>query len=866
MNLGAAIDIARTMRRHGMPVDEVLANSAIPVEFRAEVRAALLPTVLVDPSVALADAGRDWIARLKPEDWYYWSRLRGYLLGKKEWDVATVDSIDEWSLRVLGRLPDPRSAEFLSRGLVVGYVQSGKTANFTAVAARAVDAGYRLIIVLSGIHNELRRQTQDRLDQELTGNAPNDVLSVERPDEDDRLWGALTTSEDDFQGPLDHARLQGKAPILAVVKKHCGILSALLAGLETAPPGILARLPTLIIDDEADQASVNTGGDRPPADQDIDADEFEAVDPETAPSRTNALIRQLLDFLPARAYVGYTATPFANVLTNPGAIDRDAGEGLYPSDFILQLPRPAGYCGAEELFGVNGGTGRNAVRSIPQAEADELRPKRGRLSSFRASIPARLGLAIEDFLLAGATRLNRKQVLAPNTMLVHTSHYMAAQNPLAARIREHVQGLKADWSFGDAGGLRARLRGRWETDFAPNLDDRKKGTPVPDFDVIAQHVTEVLSRVEVRTLNSESGEELNYENAKKEKRQLQVIAVGGNRLSRGLTLEGLTVSYYLRTTNMCDTLLQMARWFGYRHGYEDLLRLYLTDELARWFAELALMEGDLRDEIYRLNESGENPVRMGIRIRSHSSMMVTSRLKMKYGTTIRVGYSGQHPQTIVFPLTNAPELDRNVEAADRLLANGTPAPSAGGGVLLEQVSPMAILSFLRSYRFAAETRSMDPTHLCRWIESRVAAGDLLDWRIYVDSRQDGELGRIQLGQAHVGLVGRSRLPGTMSIGTLLDPKHEGIDLPGGSDAHRKARSYDAVAMRRARPRDQGLLVLYAISSESVPGDSAENRVPLFEAGWTRPRAVIGFGLSLPFTDDDGATEYVVGRRWSEDAR
>ncbi|HND33625.1 MAG TPA: Z1 domain-containing protein, partial [Myxococcota bacterium] len=299
---------------------------------------------------------------------------------------------------------------------------------------------------------------------------------------------------------------------------------------------------------------------------------------------------------------------------------------------------------------------------------------------------------------------------------------------------------------------------------------------------------------------------------------------------------------------------------------EDLMRLYLTEELVRWFTEMAFMEADLRDEIDRLNESGESPVRMGIRVRSHSAMLVTSRLKMKYGTTIQVGYSGQHPQTIVFPLNNLNELKRNVEAANRLLSAGRQGPVQGGGFLLEQGSPAAILTFLRSYAFAAESRSMDPSHLCRWIEARVADGDLAEWRVYVDSRQDRSLGGIRLGSLDIGLVSRSRLPGTMSIGALLDPRHEGLDLLGGPDAYRKGRSYDAMAMRRARPRDQGLLLLYPISPASTPDSKNENRVALFEPGWARPEAVIGFGLSLPFTEEDGATEYVVGRKWAEDAR
>src|SRR5579862_3339903 len=142
--------------------------------------------------VGTVPSKRHWTSRLTQESWQHWGRLEALLRGDPNWRPEQLDSLASESLRVLWHLHDPKSSyPFQGRGLVVGYVQSGKTANYTAVAARAVDAGYRMVIVLSGIHDSLRSQTQNRLEQELAEHTP-EVPGTE--------WITLTTATEDFKG------------------------------------------------------------------------------------------------------------------------------------------------------------------------------------------------------------------------------------------------------------------------------------------------------------------------------------------------------------------------------------------------------------------------------------------------------------------------------------------------------------------------------------------------------------------------------------------------------------------------------------------------------------------------------------------
>ncbi len=770
-----------------------------------------------------------WTDRLSADGWYHWSRLEGLLRGGSRWEPQQVDSVAAESLRVLRQLADPlRNAPFQCRGLVVGYVQSGKTANYTALAARAVDAGYRIVIILSGIHDSLRNQTQNRLERELTGHQPGGLPPAERG----REWIALTTPTEDFK-EQDVRILQSPAPFLAVVKKNVPVLAKLDRWLDAAGR-YLEDMPVLIIDDEADQASINTKGNRPLDAAVGDEDEDEGYE-NVAPSRTNALIRSILRRTSKAAYVAYTATPFANILIDPDAMDRRVGEDLFPKDFVIQLPRPAGYTGTEELFGASAQS-RDVLRVVPDEDVTALRAPRRRKSAevvIRGqgpALPASLVEALLSFCLAGGVRSLRKDLAGKaHTMLVHVSQRTADQERIARAIRDQLE----LWREAERQGQRL------EAVFGPAWEAMKGGIEAPagDDEVIGAS-TAILRQIVVLELNSVTGEDLEYD----EKPGRQIVAVGGNRLSRGLTLEGLTISYFLRTASMCDTLLQMARWYGFRRGYEDLIRIWTTDGIARWFSELALVEQSLRDSIVALGRAGRRPDQMAIRLRAHSELLLTARNKSKAALSTQDSWSGEHPQTVLLPLSDSARLAYNHDLADRFLAGLAFSTMQQGGMLSRDVAPETVCDFLRAYRVHDDIVAFRSDLLADWIMERAAAGELVDWSVFLASPEEGR--RATLGQYGIGLVRRKRIS-SESIGILTDPRHEGIDLRGGPDSYRRSNgTYDSEAMRAARPVTQGLLIVYPLDPEYL--------------GLAQTAPVVALALSLPRTSDTGASWIVNG--------
>ena len=400
-----------------------------------------------------------------------------------------------------------------------------------------------------------------------------------------RNWTLLTDAADDFQGAHPDL-LKRPGSFLLVIKKNHLILDKLRVWLKDAG-ATLEGIPTLVIDDEADQASINTRGNRTP-DAALDDDaEIDAKPSPGGPSVTNGLIRTILSLLPKATYVAYTATPFANILIDPQAVDRHAGKDLFPADFALQLARPDGYTGTEELFGV-GGQGRDVLRAVPDADVGflkrSLRRRRSAVTISREEppLPTSLSDAFISFCLTGAIRGSRAGLSGKShTMLVHVSARTNDQARVAGALREQQD----IW----------REALRQGQDLAPLFEevlDRHLSSTVSQSDrqaVIAGAMT-VLRELDVLELNSATGENLEYDT----KPGRHLVAVGGNRLSRGLTLEGLTISYFLRTATTADTLLQMGRWYGFRTGYEDLIRIWTTDGIAHWFTELALVEQSLR--------------------------------------------------------------------------------------------------------------------------------------------------------------------------------------------------------------------------------------------------------------------------------
>lgn len=560
---------------------------------------------------------------------FYWKAYAGVLEADPGWDAAAIGRLDSATTSVVRRFADPSWVErHQSKGLVVGYVQSGKTANFTGVVAKAIDAGYRLIIVLTGTVEILRRQTQRRLDMELIGvenildgidegNAYQ-VAATDYHADQDWIDGKflrhgvpihnlddvptirrLSTFEGDYRrlkqglSTLDfragHELVDRSRPLydpvnlfrsdvrIAVVKKNSTVLKRLVDDLAEIRAD-LGEIPTLIIDDEADQASVNT------------KKQTSQTPEEKERSAVNRRIADLLGVLKRAQYIGYTATPFANVF-----IDPDDSEDIFPKDFIVSLERPLGYMGARDFHDLDVDFGEDAKTIDNSNEKAYVRDLVAVDDSDRRR--AELQMALDSFVLTGALKLFRRTPelkFRHHTMLVHESVRQVEHAELAAEIREMWRR-----SGYDSGVGLKRLRELYERDFAPvtaalhrravasALSDGKPVGPVAampsDFDVLrsGNWIGKVLDTIDrgaspVIVVNGAAEKDYAQDALDFQADDVWKILVGGTKLSRGFTVEGLTVSYYTRRTLQADTLMQMGRWFGFRRGYGDLVRLFIS--------------------------------------------------------------------------------------------------------------------------------------------------------------------------------------------------------------------------------------------------------------------------------------------------
>ncbi len=874
-----ALKTARILLDLGHPKAVVLANPLIPVDLKQWVDQRLNEeanrTFERARVISATVEQSDWLGSIDRSEWHYWPTLRSFLLGVKGWPKDTVTSLDDASDRILRELKPPSTSEFDIRGLVLGYVQSGKTANFTALIAKAADAGYRLVVVFSGIDNGLRRQTQIRLNKELTGYPTNPPGAVRMPPVG-KQWHQFTT--DDLQGDFhagraNHAALQGSQPVLIVVKKNGPVLRRLQSWFQSAPEEVRKTLPALFIDDEADQASVDSRGSYQ-TQEDFDADhpDYEA------PAVINGLIRSLIGMFTRRAYVAYTATPFSNILIPHDTYDGQAGADLYPKDFLIDLPKPRGYFGTEEFFG--------RFDPVDDSQVDGLDVLRIVTSEEVASfvqnneLTPSVDQALHAFILGGAARALRGKPEAPCTMLVHTSQRIADQGPSKQLVEERFRELKDEWRYNRNSGIRTRLKEIWNKDFLPTSEGIQ-GCPGSQFEELEPFVGPFLEAIVVREINSDKGEVLDYEREP----SLKAIAVGGNRLSRGLTLEGLLVSYFARRSRQYDTLLQMARWYGYRGGYEDLTRIYTTRELADWFSDLALVEHRLRQDMQVYEQSpGLTPREVGMRILEHPTMQVTSALKRRYSTSsvISQSYSEQLEQTFKFPLQVEDRLavlcERNRQATRNFLTGlGAVSSSTGFGPLWADVSAAAVVNFLRSFTVDAEVNSISPELIAAWIERQNTEGDLVNWTVAVRGREkeNVKLGKatwLPDGTGTVWNIGRTRLKGTNSLGVITTSGDEAFGLAPSEVTKMEKMLTDGVekdrnrAARLARSSKCGLLLLYPISKFSGRDDTPLGRArePLFDnPDSPTARDLIGLALSLPRTTKAGPSEaYLEGTsRW-----
>ena len=774
-------------------------------------------------------------------------------LGQRDLDEDAIEDINTASTKIVSYLGDPGVHGLRTQGLVIGYVQSGKTSNYMGVIAKAADAGYRLIIVLSGMYNSLRQQTQRRVNSQIVEPA------------DPKRWLPLTREDADFGRVTVASPLlsQDSLRLLIVTKKNASRLERVCRWLEDADPGVRKKCPALIIDDEADQATPNTGKS------------------EERRSKINALVLRLLDLLPTSSYVGYTATPFANVFIDPAA------EDLYPSDFIVRLPRPKGYFGAEALFGrapLDDGDdpddGYNMVREMDEDEAASVRPPTNKeeRETFQPPLPDSLKQAIRYFVLASAARRCRGQFRSHSSMLVHTTHYSEVHLRQKAGIQGYIDQLKRKVE-NDERHLRDELSAQWLKE-SRKVDPADHGYPRLSFAQIFSEVPNVLREVKVIADNYISEDRLDYTEKRMNEDGTEttvpqtVIAVGGNTLSRGLTLEGLVVSYFVRSGRAYDTLLQMGRWFGFRPGYEDLPRIWMTEKLKGQFRFLATVEEEIRTDVERYERENLSPREFGVRIRCHPDLRITSPAKMKAVGTVSLSYSGERLQTFLFRHLDQEWLEENLEAGRTLIEAALHSDSpvnqkSPGQVVLEQVHADRVIAFLESYGFHPDHARLRPDLLVDYIRNRREKANELDWwnvaimggaqsHRMVEQRRV-ELGRIDLGVGHrIPLINRAplidSLPERADIKALMSRPDRLVDVDIGAAA---IENLSQAQMQAKRPPDVGLLLLYPISKRSVPmGVSlkAGSRKPLEAV-----HHVLGVGLVFPETnraqDDHPSYEY-----------
>lgn len=604
-------------------VESKFKTGTTPDVLKSELRLIGLPDELIEEAIndyikifKIKNSDQTLVGQPEPQEpWFlgadestgsHWNKLCGILKADKGWHDEMIESLNESSNSVVSKLANPAYSKKLhTKGLVLGYVQSGKTANYSAVITKALDAGYKFIIVLAGIHNNLRYQTEVRLRAEIVGPSDMKADPITRMDKNGDFDGKTAQAANRTLGSKEGFGI-------AVLKKNATVLRKFNSWLDDAREEILSDCKVLIIDDESDQASINT-----------------KKNPELDSTAINKQIKAIISKFRIASYVGYTATPFANIL-----IDSTIEEDLFPRDFIVSLKKPVAYIGAEEIFGSIDADGEYKegyplVKSINSIDGIiDFEDEDEDVSELTGSMK----YAIDVFIIAGALRISRN-VCKHISMLFHCSHLNSEQADLHDLIEEYLRTKKFAIRTQCDDELE-KYKDLFEKEFRPITEKLDKVTDkLTDHDWIS-NLKLFLEKCHVILDNSKSDTRLSFET------DFWGIVVGGNTLSRGLTIEGLTVSYFVRSSKMYDSLMQMGRWFGYRPGYLDLKRIFITDDLRSQFINLATVENEIREEIKVMVENGDTPLDFRIRVRQESGMTITAKNKM--GTAVATDNNLSH--------------------------------------------------------------------------------------------------------------------------------------------------------------------------------------------------------------------------------
>lgn len=868
-----------------------------------------------DKHTILDEGYEPWIDARKGEvDKRFWERYKNYLLKDQKWAPDTVDKLDDITDDVLDRLKNPKTeGDWDKRGMVVGQVQSGKTSNYIGLMSKAADYGYKIIVVLAGLTKDLRSQTQLRTDLGFLGwdtqvdrESPGESRNFGVSKYDSRPQAHyLTTSALDGDFKSTSRRIVGVNPRVAghlvlVVKKNPTVLKEFIRWFSDLGDELgdgkklVKRLPLLVIDDEADNASIN-------------------ISPNTV-STINGLIRSLLSLFQQSAYVGYTATPFANVFI-PLTEDEDdisrglnvrlsefwkySGRDLFPKDFILNIPAPSNYIGPKEIFGLDG-----EISSEPDKEYQglpllkEIKPieysvyfpdKHKKDDPLPDNLPESLKLAIKSFILTCAIRRARGQIKVHNSMLVHVTRFVRWQNKIASLINRLLKNWQQQIQYSQ-GTIVSELKELYDKEFYAITDmviedERYDDTIIRHLDwfEVETQLKKSSAKIKVRAIHGDSTQEglEGFENISSldyyqyRHTGLSVIAVGGNKLSRGLTLEGLSVSYYLRASVMYDTLMQMGRWFGYRHGYLDLCRLYTSGELIKWYKYITVASEELREEFEQMKRERKSPKNFGIKVRrSPGVLKITATNKMRSSQEMQLTYSDKLRETWCFK-RDRKLINDNYKHTYSIINSLEPPIFKNGQQFVWQGENNfeTVLQFLRGY--TADNR-VDHQKIIEYISEQSKHNFLVNWTIVLISNQQNKrsnLFKINDEYISVGLTMRSDSRSgngdyyEVAKSHIIDPKHEYIDfntrgklfekaleltVEDWKRSERKNKKKEAPVtptgknIRALRPVQNGLLLVYPLDPKPNGWEDSDLEIP-----------IVGYAISFPKNDSDKKLTYEV---------
>jgi len=673
---------------------------------------------------------------------------------------------------------------------------------------------------------------------QIYGNTPNHIIS------------AWTTVERDISSePSGMFNLNQRT--LMVVKKNSIVLESLKNQLEYQKNLFNLDIPVLIVDDEADQASVDTSKDE---------------DPKTI----NKLIRQILEVFNKRCYVGYTATPFANLLISAEAKTEEEGRDLYPKDFLVGLPKPNEYCGPEEFFNVEEDADDprpSLIRPLrdPDIEVFTGIKKKEDADKFE-EVPPQMEESILAFLLTIAIRNLRGQRNKHNSMLIHTSRFKDVQSSVKDGVDTVFREITKQIQYNTNSRVIDATKRIYEEDFIPVSRAWPEDIQEFSWEKVYQELRECIKKVQVFEINGNSKDALDYHQYKEE--GLNVIAVGGDKLSRGLTLEGLSITYYFRNTLMYDTLMQMGRWFGYRKGYMDLCRIYTSAVIASNFEHLAIAMIELRREFDKFSLSNKTPLEYAVKMLSHPTMTLTSPLKMKNSAVTNVVYRKTLQQTRIFESREA-FFVHNMKVTEEFINkifsrfNKTYIGTGKTGYYIARdLDVKLVLNYLSEYKTRQGADKVDSSKLVDYIQRVNEQGELLHWTVAVIEGEPKDksglekfpvqFGMLKIDSAVVRGVEAHKYKNNgqekIDIRAIVASRQEFIDLDQAKIKNKK----DKEEIRELRPKEKGMLLIYPLHPgvevfKSLNISFCENMVP------------VGIAISFPDSGVDDSLVYEVNK-------